>query len=79
MSTTVQDETSTEEVQLANNQCRNCGTHVSDDFRRVYGSNDDVVYACRTCVSKTILNSGGSACPERRERLLETSERGDRL
>jgi len=72
-----QDETSTEVVQ-SDNQCRHCGTHVSDDFRRVYGDNSDVVYSCNSCVSKTILNSGGGADPDRREQLLATSDRGDR-
>jgi hypothetical protein len=30
-------------------QCINCGEHVTDRFARVFGDNDDRVFACNSC------------------------------
>lgn len=34
-------------------QCQNCGAHVSDTFRRVLGDNDDIAHACQACTPRT--------------------------
>ena len=33
-------------------ECQNCGTSVSSKFGRVFGDNDDKVYACPECSSR---------------------------
>lgn len=32
--------------------CRGCGSHVTDQYRKVRGDNDDVVHACPNCSDK---------------------------
>lgn len=29
--------------------CRNCGAHVTDQFARVFGDNEDIVHTCMGC------------------------------
>jgi len=41
-------------------KCRRCGAFVSPQFARVFGDNDDQVYGCHECMSKTELYGGGS-------------------
>jgi hypothetical protein len=31
--------------------CRNCGAHVTDDFARVFGDNQNRVYGCHECTT----------------------------
>lgn len=33
-------------------QCQNCGSHVSERFRRVRGDNQNVAHACRECAPR---------------------------
>lgn len=39
-------------------RCRNCGSFVTDRFRRVFGDNDDTVHACRRCSTMRALRNG---------------------
>lgn len=32
--------------------CLNCGGHVTEQYRRVFGDNDDQVHACPNCEEK---------------------------
>ncbi|MFC7045145.1 hypothetical protein ACFQH6_06695 [Halobacteriaceae archaeon GCM10025711] len=41
--------------------CNNCGGFVTPDFARVFGSNDDEVYACPDCAPLTEIASDGAA------------------
>lgn len=49
-------------------ECQNCGSRVTLQFARVYGNNDDDVFACMKCVEpgeggRSILRNGGAAIP----------------
>jgi len=42
-------------------QCNNCGEHVSEQFARVFGDNDDEVFACNNCtVLRELFDGRGS-------------------
>jgi hypothetical protein len=41
-------------------QCQNCGSFVSAHFARVFGDNDDQVWACLDCTTGTDILSGGA-------------------
>jgi len=41
--------------------CRNCGAHVSEDFRRVFGDEDHVAHRCRECDTSRRLSRGSAA------------------
>lgn len=41
--------------------CRNCGTHVTEQFARVFGDERDRVYRCMSCDSKRRLHRGSAA------------------
>jgi len=43
--------------------CENCGGHVTDRFRQVFGGNDGWVYGCRECLDKTEIVNGKPARP----------------
>lgn len=38
--------------------CHNCDGHVSKQFTRVFGDNEDTVYGCRRCVDAVELFDG---------------------
>lgn len=40
-------------------RCLNCGAHVSPDFLRVFGDNEDVVEGCIECMTVRRLTSSG--------------------
>jgi hypothetical protein len=44
--------------------CRNCGAHVSTDFRRVFGDSDDIAHRCRECDTSRRLSRGSAAGSE---------------
>lgn len=48
----------------ADNECRRCGSQVSQTFGRVLGSNENVVYACPDCATKEELDAGAAARPD---------------
>jgi hypothetical protein len=39
-------------------QCNNCGEHVTERFARVFGDNDDEVFACTSCAVLRELYDG---------------------
>ncbi|WP_258302789.1 DUF7563 family protein [Haloferax larsenii] len=41
--------------------CLNCGSHVTSDFRRVYGDSEDRVHRCRECDTLVRLHRGSGA------------------
>lgn len=41
-------------------KCNRCETHVTTDFTRVFGDNDDEVYGCQHCLEKSVP-SGAAA------------------
>ncbi|WP_396610815.1 hypothetical protein ACH9L7_11340 [Haloferax sp. S1W] len=41
--------------------CLNCGAHVSSNFRRVYGDEDDRVHRCPECDTLVRLHRGSAA------------------
>lgn len=45
---------------VAPRQCRNCGNHVSVNFSRVFGDNQDRVDRCPSCTNVTDLLDGGA-------------------
>lgn len=49
--------------------CRGCGAHVSADYARVSGDNDDVVHACLRCSTKEDLRDGAAAGGHGRAKL----------
>jgi hypothetical protein len=44
--------------------CRNCGAHVSTDFRRVFGDSDDIAHRCPECDTSRRLSRGSAAGSE---------------
>lgn len=45
------------------NRCRNCGSRVSYDFRRVFGDDDNIAHACRTCTAVNVIREGAASVP----------------
>jgi hypothetical protein len=41
--------------------CRNCGAHVSEQFRRVYGDNGNRAHRCGECDTFARLTRGSAA------------------
>jgi len=41
-----------EDDEFDRDQCQNCGSHVSERFRRVCGDNDNIAHACAECNPK---------------------------
>ena len=41
--------------------CANCDQYVTPTFARVFGDNDDVVYACPSCASMRAIMEAGAA------------------
>ncbi|AGB16210.1 hypothetical protein Halru_1603 [Halovivax ruber XH-70] len=39
-------------------RCRKCGTHVTQQFARVFGDNGDVVHGCPACTTYREMQSG---------------------
>lgn len=49
--------------QTTTNECQTCGSHVTPDFRRVLGDNDDQVHACPNCANGGELMRGAAGDP----------------
>ena len=43
---------------LADTRCRNCGSHVSRQFVRVFGTDDNELYGCLDCSTARNLRQG---------------------
>lgn len=44
-------------------ECRRCGSAVSEQFRKVFGSDDDVAHGCIECMTLSDLCDGLAATP----------------
>jgi DNA-directed RNA polymerase subunit RPC12/RpoP len=42
-------------------RCENCGAHVTPEFTRVFGDNEDRVYSCFECQEASKLFDGAGA------------------
>lgn len=42
-----------EDEDYGDDQCQNCGRHVSETFRRVLGDNENIAHACQACTPRT--------------------------
>lgn len=42
-------------------RCRHCDSHVTDEFRRVFGDGEDVAHRCAKCDSYRRLSQGSAA------------------
>lgn len=51
--------------------CQHCGAQVTQQFRRVFGDNDDLVFACHRCLTGAGLLRGAAAEPEAAEAARE--------
>ena len=47
-----------------NRSCQNCGSHVTEQFARVFGTNDDAVHGCPDCSTGRELYEGHGAHAE---------------
>ncbi|ELZ07877.1 DUF7563 family protein [Natrialba aegyptia] len=47
------------ESSTAGARCRNCDTHVTQQFARVFGDNGDIVHGCPACTTYREMQSGG--------------------
>lgn len=45
-------------------RCRNCGSYVTSAFARVFGDNQDHVYACLECSTMRALRTGSGVVHE---------------
>ena len=50
-----------EAVFSATSRCEHCGSHVTGDFRRVYGDEDDRVHRCGECDTMVRIRAGSAA------------------
>lgn len=50
-------------------QCENCGSAVTDDFARVFGTNANRVFACPECATMRDIMAGEAAVPEQHTSL----------
>jgi hypothetical protein len=45
-------------------QCRNCESHVTVQFAKVFGDNEDTVHNCMRCVPNAELDDGAASNAE---------------
>ena len=57
-------------------RCKFCGTVVSDDFCRVFGDQEDVIWRCLACDCKKRLQKGSGA--DKNVRLPDPSKHPNR-
>jgi hypothetical protein len=61
-------------------QCNNCGEYVTERFARVFGDNDDEVFACTSCAVLRELYDGRAserAAPKGGEEAEDHAQGGD--
>ncbi|WP_170093777.1 DUF7563 family protein [Halomicrobium mukohataei] len=49
------------ESRIDKTTCQHCGTHVSRDFRRTFGDEDDIAHRCAACDCMARLSAGSAA------------------
>lgn len=57
--------------------CQNCANPVSDDTRRAFGDNNNVLWHCLTCVTATAIKDGAGARPDFENRCDNTHANGE--
>lgn len=55
-------------------KCLGCGGHVTPQFRKSLGDDDDVAHACPSCVDASDLQNGAAADPEFEKRVQPENE-----
>jgi len=45
-------------------ECRNCESHVTVQFAKVFGDNKDIVHNCMSCVPNAELDDGAASNAE---------------
>ncbi|WP_053949283.1 DUF7563 family protein [Halolamina sediminis] len=49
------------EYEASHSDCRFCGAHVSTDFRRTFGDEQNVAHRCLSCDSRPRVQAGSAA------------------
>jgi len=57
-------------------QCRNCDAHVTEQFARVLGDNEDDVHGCPECTPQTDIYDGAAAQTDFTPRVENHHARG---
>jgi len=47
--------------EASHSDCRFCGAHVSSDFRRTFGDDENVAHRCLSCDSRPRIQAGSAA------------------
>ncbi len=47
--------------EFSKKQCQHCGNAVTEQYRRVFGGNDDLVHGCPDCKTFREIHDGGVA------------------
>lgn len=61
----------TDSASSAIRTCRNCGSHVTPRFHRVFGPNEGDVLACYSCTTLEDIRNGAASDPNYEERKNE--------
>lgn len=56
-------------------ECQRCGSHVSEDFERVFGDNNDEVHGCPDCRRQIDMFEGAGANPDFDPRVENENQR----
>ncbi|SEO96183.1 hypothetical protein SAMN04487948_10913 [Halogranum amylolyticum] len=63
--------------------CRYCGSHVGQKFRKVFGDNSDIAWACKSCLTDDLpvnyrdsIRKGACADPEKRDQMILDAQSG---
>lgn len=54
-----------EQMDVDRDVCQDCGEPVSSDFRRIFGNDDGIAFACMDCAGATAVKRGAAASEER--------------
>lgn len=53
-----------EQERRTRRRCHGCGSYVTERFTRVFGDNEDDVYACLECSTMRELRAGSGVTPD---------------
>lgn len=53
--------------------CAGCGAHVDPDTVRVFGNTDGTLHGCQQCLTRSALNHGAGADPDRATQFREST------
>jgi len=66
------------EIFGSDERCSNCGSHVTDGFRRIFGDSYDVAHHCPECDGWSRIKGGSAAGKTPRVRLTNYKPEGAR-